>query len=732
MTRATRRRPASPPRRLLHSVSLAIGDTIRRGRLESGPILRAEVTLQPDTLDETARTVEAVIATENAVTDLDRRSWRPIRGVLRMDGMVATERVPLTDVHSTYTCRDVFGSVHSLRRAGKKMLGTAQFASDTAADEIFTRVREGHLRSFSIRARVMRSVDITPGKTKTVKGQQYTAPDDMAMRVVTRWQPIEVALCVIGADPDAVSRAAAAGPPPPLVRPPSRKDPTMKTFHEYLIERGFDPDALTDEQAATLRRAYDAEMAAPTPPAPTPPGGDVARDGVLNFDELKALHLTAAEAAQAEVRSAEVARSAAIRELGGDDVDDAVITRCIAEGLTVADASKEVLRSVRESRPNIGAAPAIVTGGVEVSRELIEAGLVIGAGKLDDTEIVQRYGEQTANQADRFRGLNVMDLCRHAIRMDGRDVPHDTGEMIERAMSGMTLSVITAATANKHVAKGYGAPRKTWQKWCSVASMSNFQTQSFLRFTTTGELEEVSRTGEVSIDTGEEESETGRIRTYGKLFWLSRQDVYDDNKRVFSKIPYDYGVQGANRVSKLVYTALLANAAMADSVAFFHATHANLNTSAALTPANLSAAIAAFLAQTNAKGDPVDLDPAILLVPPELSEAANSLYEGRTILITGSTDAKRMARFADAGRLVPVVESRLSNANYTGYSATTWFIAASPSVADNFAVGFLNGKQDPTVQRVEPAANRLAVGYRVYIDAGVIPIDDRTMQKNTA
>lgn len=191
------------------------------------------------------------------------------------------------------------------------------------------------------------------------------------------------------------------------------------------------------------------------------------------------------------------------------------------------------------------------------------------------------------------------------------------------------------------------------------------------------------------------------------------------------------GVAASNKIAQLVYTHLLANGNMTDSVALFHADHNNLNTSNGLTTGDaLGTALAGFDNQVAQNGEPISVIPKVLLVPPALRTNASELFTSQFMASTSTT--RRATENIYRGQLQPVVEPRLSNSNYSGYSASTWFVMGDPSSADTLEVAFLNGKQEPTIENFTTTPDTLGRIFRVFLDVGVKSLDFRTMQKNTA
>jgi hypothetical protein len=231
-----------------------------------------------------------------------------------------------------------------------------------------------------------------------------------------------------------------------------------------------------------------------------------------------------------------------------------------------------------------------------------------------------------------------------------------------------------------------------------------------------------------------EEYEQYKIATFGKLLIIDRQTIINDDLNTLSKASFWSGRRARLLIAKLVYTHLMTNGNMQDGIALFYATtHLNLNTSNGLTSAHLGVAKAAMRMQKDKDSQPIDLEPAVLLVPPELEQTALELLTASTVVITGTTDlVKPNVNVHADGKVKLGVESRLSNSVYPNYSATTWYLMASPADADNIEISFLNGQQTPTVQQVTLAPGQLGMGWQSFIDVGCKALDHRGVQKNTA
>ena len=71
--------------------------------------------------------------------------------------------------------------------------------------------------------------------------------------------------------------------------------------------------------------------------------------------------------------------------------------------------------------------------------------------------------------------------------------------------------------------------------------------------------------------------------------------------------------------------------------------------------------------------------------------------------------------------------SYLNNASYAGHSATGWYLFGDPNQVDTFEIGYLEGRETPTVERGEVDFDTLGISFRVFFDVGVREQDYRGM-----
>ena len=671
-----------------------------------------EFQVRLDTLDTDNRTVEATIATDTPVTVYDMKRWEPVLETLVMDGVVLpkTRQVPMLDAHNRFTLGSVIGSTRDIRVEGNALVARNHFADTDSGRSAFELVRDKHVTDNSIGYRVTESTIVEPGKKKKINGRFYTAPGEMPLRVSTQWEVKENSIVPIGADRNAKNRSE----PGTDDREKRRKRLFLEIrtmgFEKWLTERGLKLDDLSEDHAAVLRADYDRAQIVTHTPAPEPDAQAIEKEGAEK----------------------ERARVAAIRQMAeGITLPAEILNRCIDEGLDIEQARTEMFNVLRQTqlKQTAVSAPMAIVRNCEVNTEILTAGLLLRAGMEKEATAM---GEETVNRGGEVRDLDLRTLAIESLAIDHQIVPRNRDDMVRAAFSTQTLPIILGNVANKSLLAGYNLNNASWMQWTTPGSVSDFKTQTRARDTDTFDLQEIPNGGEIPYGGTSEESETFKIATYAKNFGISRQDIINDDLSVFTSKPRKMGAKAQARVSKLVYEHFMGNPTMGDAVALFHSTHSNLNTSAALASSTLATALKGFRNQTDSEGEPIMVEPKFLMVPPGLENTARGLVEADLIMQAGSTDATITTKNIYKGALSVIVDPRLENANYTNYSATTWYLVAAGGNNDTVEVAFLNGKREPTIARFDNGPTVQGLTYQVYIDAGVKALDWRTVCKNTA
>ena len=237
--------------------------------------------------------------------------------------------------------------------------------------------------------------------------------------------------------------------------------------------------------------------------------------------------------------------------------------------------------------------------------------------------------------------------------------------------------------------------------------------------TDVGDLEPVSKSGELQHGTFREDRATNRLSTYGKVFTLTRQDIYNDDLGSFLKIPTMLAQRAARKIDQVFFGRLLANPTFTDGKPLFCADHNNYMTGndSALTKTALETARAKFLAAVDSDGQPINVAPKFLLVPSVLDSIAETLLTSATM--TGGSTATPAFNVISRYGLEPVSSPYLQSAAYPNFSTTGWYLFGDPSQVDTFEIGYLNGQKEPKVETGMPDFNTLGLSFRVVYDFGI-------------
>ena len=416
--------------------------------------------------------------------------------------------------------------------------------------------------------------------------------------------------------------------------------------------------------------------------------------------------------------AAESKRISAIRTLcAGDHAD--IEAKAIEEGWNETRCELEVLRA---SRPT---APAIHDGGSAAGPKVLEAAALMSGGIVGD-DLLTSHGEKAVQAADkRFgTGLGLHQLLLEAAWSNGyigRHFRDDPRGVLEAAFSTFSLPGILSNVANKFLLAGFESVEQSWQRIAATRSVKDFKQVTSYRLTGGFEYEEVGSDGELKHAEVGEESFTNQAKTYGRIFSLTRTDLINDDMGALTAVPRRIGRGGALKFNKVFWTAFM------DNATFFTTARKNYADGAdtALSIDALTAAELLFLNQTDPDGNPLALTPQTLLVPPALKVQAELLMSSLKVNETTTANKPKPTDNPHAGSFSVAVSTYLSNSALTGNSAKAWHLLANPADAPVIEVAFLNGKQQPTVERADADFNTLGIQFRGYFDYGVSKQDWR-------
>lgn len=415
-------------------------------------------------------------------------------------------------------------------------------------------------------------------------------------------------------------------------------------------------------------------------------------------------HSAAVAAGAASDLDTEVNRRAEILAACGDKHAE-LAAQAIAGDWTLDDTKLAILRA---SRPT----PVIGRGArADVpTADRLAAAMLLHAGRSDVAELV---GAEAAQAGADLRARSLVDIAAAALTEAGREVPRERDALIRAAFSNTDMPTALTVAGDKLALRAYSRASQTWRLICHRLATPNFREQNLVRpLVSNSAFEEVAPDGEIKHVALGEATYTVQAKTFGKMAVMTRQDVINDDLQAFATIFSEFGQLAAMKIAAEVFNTLAA------AGTFFHNNNSNLLTGAdsALTFDAYGAAVAKLRSQTDGDGNPIDLEPGVLLVPPQLEGTARSILNSTAVV--GGVDPVVGAANPWIGSAKLGVEPRLTDADQ-------WYLFAEPEFAPALVVAFLNGDEGPTVEQIDPGANVLGVGVRGYIDFGVALADPR-------
>jgi len=332
------------------------------------------------------------------------------------------------------------------------------------------------------------------------------------------------------------------------------------------------------------------------------------------------------------------------------------------------------------------------------------------------------------------RRAEVVKLLRSVEGMQGY------GRLME-AMSTSDFSYLLTADMNAQLLQMYAATDVSYRNWTRPIRVNDFKSTPLPaleapvgRLQKRGEKEGLHRTylGESNYAITAE--------NYADSLSLTRKAIINDALGVFNSVPEIFS-RAAALTAEYLATTQIAAAAGPDGT-LFTSGHGNL-ISSELSLAGVIEAATYMGKQTDAKGNPLNLSPKGIMVPPALKMKAQEIVKALTVErydLTSEVGYKTVGNNPLAGleisvnTQIPVVSSENT------YKDKQWYLYADPRLnKPTVAFATLNVAPDPRVFRIAPNAQIIggsmdvysfetsSVDYKIEWDIGAAQIDYRAM-----
>lgn len=521
----------------------------------------------------------------------------------------------------------VIGVIESATIKDGQGFATIRLSEKESAKEIIQDIKAGILKNIS--------VGYYPRKMELIEQKEGALP----VYMVTDWEPAEISLVAIPADPDARTR-----------------NQEKHSTHECVViqKREESPEGEGRQQMDQQNK----DNGAP----------------VVDINKVKE------DATQEErVRSSEI-----MRLVKTADLEPAFGEDLIKKGIALPEAKEMILTKWAEKGEKTPAQPRVERtehDETDIFRKKMSEAIAHRANpnKNKLTDLGRNFGGYTLREMAR--------LCveRQGIKTGGMGVMEIVGRSLHATSD---FPSVLENVINKTLRKAYDESSRTFQPWCRQATASDFKTISRTQLGNFPSLQKVNEHGEFKYYTIADGAEKYQLATYGAVVGLTRQAIINDDLSAFDRIPQGVASAAAGLESDVVYGILTANANLSDSVALFStaATRKNLAAAnAAIAVASLGIGKAAMRVQKGLGDDaqrPLNLTPKFLIVPAALETIAQQ-FTSQAYMASASGSINPFASV-----LVPIVEPRLDAA-----SALSWYLAAEPTMIDTIEYCYLEGNE---------------------------------------
>lgn len=623
---------------------------LRKAKADSG--LRRTWGFQPETLNEEERTIWVVAATETPV----RRYYGDEILLCTRKAVVATrlKNMPVLDSHRSTSVKDILGQVIETRFEGRELLMKVRFADNDNGNAALGLVRDGMLHKVSAGYRIL-------------EAEESTGRNGVPVITVTRWEPTEISLVSVPADPNATIRGNVKMAKKPTT---TRRAPVEEILDED-IDIGHDEDG--DEGRAPVgQRSFS----------------------VADVNAIMTLRSTASSQGISDRDFNDIVT----RSNGSMDKFRRIYIN------TMAERSDEIRTDSR-------------------------VGLNLHTGlnhRQDDTRnfvmdaVATRLGGTSHIENNPLSGYSLVQIGRHMLEEENVSTRSMDDSQVAAFMMGARVGSLNARAA--HSTSDFpllfeaGANRTLVERYQPLASplkalsirrdARDFRRQTFIRPGEAPKLKEILQNGNVEYGTFEEDSWGLELKTFGIAFKIGRKAIINDDLGAMDGYLRESAYAAAETESDRFANLLLANdragVVLGDGKPLFHIDRNNKAASgSAITVDSVGDARISMRTHKNVNGTgTAGVVPAVLLVGPAKETEAERL-------VTSINAANISDTNPFAGKLRVMVENRLDG--------NGWYLFADPGQRPALMHGYLNGAAGPSIAS-EEGWTTLGVEYRTILD----------------
>lgn len=333
--------------------------------------------------------------------------------------------------------------------------------------------------------------------------------------------------------------------------------------------------------------------------------------------------------------------------------------------------------------------------------------------------------EKLSDGAREYRGMSLLRMAEESLEKSGVSTRGMSAMQIasRSLMATSDFPLLLSNLANKSLRTAYQAAPVTYQRWARRASnAANFKSRSVIQLGGMPDLRAKNEHGEFTFGVIGEGSESYKVVTYGRVVGFTRESIVNDDLDGFGRVIAGFGASAARLENRTVYKQLTDNAAMADGIALFHASHGNLaGAGAVISAATLGAGRAAMRKQKGLASEELNITPSYLLVPTDLEQTAYQFTS--TQYVPATTSAINEFRSGGRTAIEPIVDPVLD------VSATAWYLVGDGVSCDTVDYCWLDGNEGVYIEQ-EMGFEMDGIKIKARLDFATKAIDWRGVYRN--
>ncbi len=353
------------------------------------------------------------------------------------------------------------------------------------------------------------------------------------------------------------------------------------------------------------------------------------------------------------------------------------------------------------------------------------------ARTIGDVLYARMSGQAPSGAAAELAGRSLLELGALNLETRGETVSWKNRNsvadaILQRSGAGQHATsdfpVLLAGAGRRVLLDAYRAAESPLKSVARRRDVPDFRPVTVARLSEPPALKKVNEGGEVQYGSRAESKETFRVETFGRIFSLSRNAIINDDLGAFSDVSSDWGRAAAETETNLLIDLFGLNGGdgpLLDDGNPVYGTARGNKDAAAGAPAEGTLS-AARLAMRMTKG--IDGKTIIGVTPRHIVVGADYETETEKLLTAiAATDVESANPFA--GKFTLHVEPRLTGKG--------WRIFADPAQQASLLVAYLQGGGGPEVD-TQDGWDRLGVEFRAVLDFGCGFIDWRGTYLNPA